>query len=130
MSTAVFLFFSMIVIHRGKCWQSTGPCPRSSTIDRSVLLAGEKTHTGSPQRRWHWPNHTQPTAASGTHQTLGAKAEQTKDRQREALSVRESPGVFVDLFQTMNVAEFFHNKEVLFFSVIMSVYLFYYNVFL
>lgn len=109
-------FFLMIVIHRGKYWQSAVPCLRSSTIDRSALLAGEKTHTGSPQRRWHWPNHTPPTAASGTNQTLGAKAEQTVDRQREALSVRESPGVFVDLFQTMNEAEFFHNNEILFFS--------------
>lgn len=63
----------MIVIHQGKYWQSAGPCLTSSAADRSAPLAGEKTHTESPQRRWRWPNHTAPTAASGTNQSLGAE---------------------------------------------------------
>lgn len=81
----------MIVIHRGKCWQSAGPCLKSSAADRSVLLAGEKTHRESPRHRWHWPSHTPPTAASGTNQNLRAKAEQRVSKQTD-------DDVFIGLF--------------------------------
>lgn len=71
----------MIVIHQGKYWQSAGPCLKSSAADHSAPLAGEKTHTESPQHRWHWPNHTPPTAASGTNQSLRGKAGQEVNKQ-------------------------------------------------
>lgn len=77
----------LCVIHLGKYWQSAGPCLRSSAADHSVLSAAEKTHRESRRHRWHWPNHTPPTAASETNQNLRANTEQRVRKQRDKLSV-------------------------------------------
>lgn len=60
----------MMLNYQEICWQSAGPCLKNSSADRSEQWAGEKTHTGSPQHHWRWPNHTQPAKSSETNQNL------------------------------------------------------------
>ena len=72
---------NVTVIHPGRCWQSAGPCLRRSAADHSELLAGGRTRRESPRRRWRWPNHKPPAAASETHRSLRGKVKSSEWRE-------------------------------------------------
>lgn len=126
--TALYLYcsYSNIIIikpltHQGKCWQSAGPCLRSSAANHIVQLAGERTHRESPRRRWHWPSRTLTTVASQTNQNLRANTRYLLDilspckhiqdsfRKNQPTSIAWAASLYHT--RTCNMQYFFYNPE-------------------